>query len=326
MPSERLPRLIRLLSQIQSNPTQGPDELAESLSVSRRTLFRDLRALADAGVPIVHEPGKGYRILESYFLPPLSLSVSEAVGVMLLGLQAEAAPAKPFSGPGLSAVRKLASMLPAPLRRGCAEMVASISYQPAAQVPGDRETPVHPTLQMAIDSRRVCRMRYHAALSEPMDVDLRPIRLHFVERAWYVYGQSDFSEGQVRAFKLSRIVEITATDETFEPPQFDLEDHVGLAWQMIPEGVEHDVSIVFNRMVARNVAEVRWHTTQQTEWLSDGRVRLRFRVDGVGEIAWWVCGYADQAEVEEPAELRSRVAAMLARAAERYNGSAETPT
>ncbi|MEM1209911.1 MAG: YafY family protein [Planctomycetota bacterium] len=317
MPSKRISRLIRLLTTIQSDPTQGPAELAEAMGVSRRTLFRDLNTLTEAGVPIVFEQGRGYRIRESFFLPPVSLTVSEAVGVMLLGVQAQAQPDKPFHAAGLSAIRKLAAMLPAPLRAGCEEVVASSSYRPAAQVPGEAEAGPYPLLQRAIDTRTECRLTYRAPLREQADVLLRPLRLHFSERAWYIYGRSSLGD-EVRAFKLSRIADIALTSRRFPHEDFDLATHLGLAWQMIPEGEEHDVAIVFDRLVATNVSEVRWHRSQRTERLADGRVRLHFRVDGLREIAWWVCGYADRAEVESPKALRAIVAEMLAKAAARY--------
>jgi predicted DNA-binding transcriptional regulator YafY len=317
MATKRLPRLIRLLTTIQSDPHQGPAELAEVMGVSRRTLFRDLQALAEAGVPIVHEAGKGYRVRESFFLPPVSLSVPEAVGVMLLGVQAQAQPDKPFHAAGLSAIRKLASLLPGPLRAGCEEVVASASYRPTAQVPGSAESPIYPLLQRAIDTASVCRMTYCAPLREPAEVTLRPLQLHFSERAWYVYGRSDLGD-EVRAFKLTRIADLTVTDARYTPEPFEVASHLGSAWQMIPEGKMHDVSIVFDALVATNVSEVRWHRSQRTEPLRDGRVRLHFQVDGLTEIAWWVCGYADRAEVQAPAELRERVAGMLRAAAGRY--------
>jgi len=320
LPSKRLPRLIRLLTTIQSDPNQGPDELAEAMGVSRRTLFRDISTLNEAGVPIVHEQGRGYRVRESFFLPPVSLSVPEAVGVMLLGLQAQAQPDKPFHASGLSAIRKLAGLLPAPLRAGCEEVVAAASYRPAAQVPGTAEARLYPLLQQAIDSSSECRMTYHPPLRDPVKVTLRPLRLHFVERAWYAYGRSNLGD-EVRAFKLSRITGLELANRRFSPEPFDLDAHLGLAWQMIPEGREHDVAIVFDPLVATNVSEVRWHKSQRTERLPDGRARLHFRVDGLREIAWWVCGYADRAEVEAPVELRELVARMLRRAADRYADS-----
>jgi len=60
-------------------------------------------------------------------------------------------------------------------------------------------------------------------------------------------------------------------------------------------------------MVAKNVAEVQWHQTQQAQWHEDGSVTLAFRVDGINEISWWVLSYGDQVQVISPAVLRNKV-------------------
>jgi proteasome accessory factor B len=82
------------------------------------------------------------------------------------------------------------------------------------------------------------------------------------------------------------------------------------------------VVIRFEKTVARNVAEVRWHRTQRSKFLDDGRLEYCVTVSGLHEISWWVLGYGDQAEVLEPPELRRLVADRASRLADRYNGHA----
>ena len=60
----------------------------------------------------------------------------------------------------------------------------------------------------------------------------------------------------------------------------------------------------FRPLVARNVAEVLWHKTQQTAYLDDGSLDFRVTMSGLQEISWWILGYGDQAEVIAPAKLR----------------------
>ena len=57
----------------------------------------------------------------------------------------------------------------------------------------------------------------------------------------------------------------------------------------------------------RNVAEVKWHPTQEVNFEHDGSAVLEFRVDGIGEITWWILGYGDQVRVLAPKVLRKRV-------------------
>lgn len=94
---------------------------------------------------------------------------------------------------------------------------------------------------------------------------------------------------------------------------------MGNAWHLIPEpGSDHQVTVRFERLVARNVAEVVWHKTQRCEFLADGRLDFSVTVSGLNEISWWVLGYGDQAEVLAPSALRTLVATRAAGLVQRY--------
>lgn len=76
---------------------------------------------------------------------------------------------------------------------------------------------------------------------------------------------------------------------------------------MIPEGRIYHVKLRFGPKVAGNVAEVHWHSTQRITQESDGSATAEFRVDGLGEIMWWILGYGDQVEVLAPRTLRKNI-------------------
>jgi proteasome accessory factor B len=60
-------------------------------------------------------------------------------------------------------------------------------------------------------------------------------------------------------------------------------------------------------MVAENVSEVQWHSTQKITRNNDGSATLEFRVDGLGEITWWILGYGNQVQVLTPKALREKI-------------------
>lgn len=67
---KRLSRLIALLTQLQTKHLMTATSLAEKFEVSVRTIYRDIRALEEAGVPILTEEGKGYTLMQGYRMPP----------------------------------------------------------------------------------------------------------------------------------------------------------------------------------------------------------------------------------------------------------------
>jgi proteasome accessory factor B len=308
----RVHRLIRLVTVLQSGGGRSVAELVEELGISRRTVFRDLDMLQQAGIPCYYEPARGYRIRESFFLPPISLTIPETLGLMLFGKTAAARRDRPLAGSGLSAIYKLINTVPEPIREACSDLMANVSVDPGPMVEQACESEHYLTLQQCVDEQRACRARYRSPVEpEPLECRLRPYALHFAARAWYVLAGTDIHD-QVRTFKLARFDWIELTDETFDrPADFDPATKLGKAWQLIPEGEEYDIELEFSAKVGTNVAEVRWHPSQCHEMLEDGRCRMWFRVDGLTEIAWWICGYADQVIIHRPEALRQRVRSML---------------
>lgn len=305
----RLHRVLRLVTILQSGAGRSANELARELGVSRRTLFRDLKMLETAGVPYYFEPGRGYRIASDFFLPPVNLKVGEAMGLMTLARIASAQGDQPLLQPAAEAVRKLIAMMPAPIRDVCQEMMTRVSVSPPATSQPEPIAEHHAALQQAIDQQRVVRMHYHP-LSDDGEtrVTLHPYHLHFEMRSWYVIGYGEQAR-QIRTYKLMRIGLLELLDRTFRLTQpFDIDQHLGKAWRLIPEGRVYDIELEFTPKVARNVAEVRWHRTQQHQILDDGRCIMHFQVDGLGEISWWLLGYGDQVYVRKPKALRDRVA------------------
>lgn len=316
----RLHRVLRLLTLLQSGEPLTVAELMAELNVSRRTVFRDLDALRDAGVPCFHESGRGYRIAPGFFLPPVNLTVAEALGLMTLAKAASAQREQPFSGPVVEAVRKLVAMIPPPIREACQGIMTNVSVRPAPAASPNGARNYHALLQQAIDERRVVALDYTSVFQGEgrIRLHLHPYHLHFAARAWYVIGYSE-KHRQVRTFKLSRIESLDLLERRFRSDNgFDIDRHLGKAWQLIPEGRVYRVELLFTPKVATNVCEVRWHATQKHRTLDDGSCLMTFEIDGLNEISWWLLGYGDQVVVRKPAALRKLVAKRHRAALERY--------
>lgn len=318
----RLHRVLRLLTLLQSGSAFSVQQLAAELHVSRRTLFRDLTTLKAAGIPCFFEDGRGYRIPSTFFLPPVNLKVSEAMGLMALAKAAAVQKDQPLLAPAVEAVRKLIAMMPPAIRDICCEMMDRVTVQPGpANINSPADPDLYAQLQHAIDQRRVVQLEYHSLFNGEglINLRLRPYHLHYAVRAWYVIGHSELHK-QTRTFKISRIRGLCVTDTRFTLRKpFDIDAYLGKAWNLIPEGQLHRVELEFTSKVAANVAEVRWHPTQESRTLPDGRCVMCFEVDGLAEVTWWLLGYGDQVLVRQPAELAERVAAAHRAAASQYS-------
>jgi predicted DNA-binding transcriptional regulator YafY len=310
MGTTRTHRLIRLLQLLQSGRRYDADRLAEDLRVSRRTLFRDLKMLDAAGVPYGYDKkSQAYAIAKEYFLPPVNLTMAEALAMMLVTRKLIHPRTHPAHRLALEATCKVENAIPPRIRRHCGSILDKVAARqwPVSDVDGVRS--VLNTVQQAIHQQNKLSLRYDSYFDgKVIDVVLHPYRAAFVHRGWYVIGRSEQHDA-VRTFKLERVERATILPERFATDgAFDLDDYYGNAWQMIRGDRRYHVVIRFSPKVAGNVEEVLWHKTQSTRRIADGAMLFEVDVDGLQEISWWILGYGDQAEVLEPQELRQLIA------------------
>ena len=113
---------------------------------------------------------------------------------------------------------------------------------------------------------------------------------------------------RISAFNLNQIKELRILDKCFiEVKNVDIQEYLGRAWSMLPEGRLYNVKLRFLPDVASDVAQVQWHSTQTVTFKDDGSAIVEFRVDGLSEITWWVLGYGDKVQVLAPRILRQKI-------------------
>jgi predicted DNA-binding transcriptional regulator YafY len=324
MKVSRISRLVQLLGLLQADRAHNAASLARQCGVRRRTIFRDLDVLRQAGVPLLFDDEQcHYRIPNTYYLPPTNFTTDEALAVMVLCYELGGDRRMPFYEAAQSAALKFESSLPGRIRerlRGSSDAVR-VKLQPGTNNGG------HPTvfqqLLGCVASHRSVRILYDSFSDPaPLRLKLSPYRLLFSRRSWYVIGRSALHR-EVRTFNLARITELEIVNEIFHfPRNFSVERYLRNAWHLIPDGPDQDVIVRFAPLVARNVAEVAWHKTQRVVERQDGSIDFHVCVSGLNEISWWILGYGDQAEVLKPVRLRQMIADRAGKLVELYNGHA----
>ena len=79
----RLDRLHAILTHLQSKKRVRAQEVADRFQISLRTVYRDVKALEESGVPVIGEAGSGYSIMEGYRLPPVMFTQEEASALIM---------------------------------------------------------------------------------------------------------------------------------------------------------------------------------------------------------------------------------------------------
>ena len=314
MRTARVARLLSLIRALESSRPRTADDLAKLLGISRRTVFRDLRLLAQAGVPTSFDRAtRRYTAEKSMLLPPVALTHAEALALMLATRYA-APQFAPDQAAAKAAAMKIESALPAAIRDYCGSLAERIEIRPGPISDTASIAGAFTTLQSALSEQTLLQARYDAYYEgQVLDLVLHPYYLAHVHRGWYLIAYSEH-HGATRTFKVERFLQIKKLAEKFTlDRRFSLDDYLGCAWNMIRGDRRYHVKIRFLKQVAANVDEIAWHKTQRAVYQDDGSLLFEVDVDGVSEIAWWVLGYGEQAQVLEPPELRKIVAGHVER-------------
>ena len=177
-------------------------ELAEHFEVTSRTIERDLLALQEAGVPIWAQPGPGggYSLNVDATLPPLNLTPAEAAAI---ATALAATRSMPFAEAGLSALKKLSSVMASAPKSNASKLVSHIRVTPgpttgAAQSVGD-------VLEQALIEACAVELTYTDSQSRDTLREVEPAGLVGTRRGWYLAAWCRLRQGP-RAFRLDRIV------------------------------------------------------------------------------------------------------------------------
>lgn len=309
----RLSRLVALLTLLQTKRLLTAPELAHRFSVSTRTIYRDIRTLERAGIPVVTQEGKGYTMLEGYRLPPVMFTREEAIAL----LTAEKLVARLTDAP--TAQRSGAAMdkLRAALRRADRDHLETLD--PHIQVLGPASQPSRPNayqqLVTAVTAQRVVHLSYGAAdTNSPTHRAVEPIGL-YLSQQWHVVAFCRLRQA-FRDFRLDRIQHLTISDEVFAARPETLQQY----WAVEADRRSKEKVVIHFRAaavlpaLAQHLQDTKHHYGWTHEQLlADGRVEMTFFIGSLPYLATWLLPYAGAVTILEPLALRDHLRQLAQR-------------
>ena len=319
---DRLARLLSVASILYSRGSGetgvAVSEIARLTGMTTRTVYRDIRALEDELDVPVFQAGRGrYGIERKFFLPPLHLSVPEAI-VLFLAARLIARWSDQYDAAVVSAFTKLADALPQPI----AEHVAATMVVVGEHDPNEPFSRSFSAVARGWAEGRVVEITYDPGSGDEKRTRVRP---YFLEpdaalRSVYLIAWDELADA-MRTYKVERIRSATLTQDRYDIPEdFDPDSWLANAWGIwSPDGTPVvRVRLRFRPEIAHRVREAVWHRSQELTELADGGVELAVTVNGIVEIRPWILSWGDGVEVVEPPELRASVAEAVRAAAARY--------
>ncbi|HEY7125015.1 MAG TPA: YafY family protein [Ktedonobacterales bacterium] len=313
----RTDRLLAIVLELQGKGRQRAEDLAATFETSKRTIYRDIQALGQAGVPLMSTPGRGYSLMAGYFLPPLSFSTDEATMLLLgSGVIREHFDAQ-YRAAAESASRKILGVLPEKLRAEVQALQESIHFVESGVQAKTQEQLKLQHLRRAILQRTRVRFRYHRrqgapAEPEPDEREADPYALVHVGDAWYLTAYCHLRQG-IRHFRLDRMDDLALLTATFTRP---VDFSVSQAY------AENDrftlvVRALFAAEVARWVREAPSFFTVSMEDTSGGLlVTLQMRHER--DVLQWLLSWGRSVRVLEPASLQRLIAEEARAIAQAY--------
>lgn len=291
------------------------DELAEECGVTRRTVYRDLEAIRDAGYPLTAEPEADGRTLYRFItgfkrLPPITFSLEELMTLYLCRGQLGFLKGTPFQDDLDAIFARIHSSLPprsvAHLQR-IAE-TASPKFQGERDYAAQKE--LLKDLRRALLYQFRLNLTYTPARRATQNYRFDPYTLLFYEGALYLGGYAHNRQA-LRLFLVDRIEQATLLEERFEVPEaFAPADLTGSAFGLIDEQ-QLSVRVRFGAAVGHLIRERVWHPSQQLAAEADGSLILTFEASGEKEILAWLFSYLPHVQVLEPESLRQAFSEAL---------------
>ncbi len=303
-------------------------ELTEDMSVSDKTIRRDLSVLQTAGFRISESVGdfglKRWRMegFEQHFGFTITELLSVYMGRQFL---------EPLAGtPFWEGQRKVFSKIRGALGEQAVRYLQKLSGALHATSVGasdySQRGDMIDQLMLAIEDRLISLITYQSdQATEPVEQEVYPLGMVHHRGSLYLIAWSG-RRSEVRTYKVDRIddVHITKLPATV-PEKFDLSKWLEHSFGVFRSGSQQlqTIRIRFSREAARYVKESRWHNSQKLTSQKDGSLLAEFQLPDTQEIKRWIMSFGPAATVLEPEELIAEVQRDLEKMRQSYQFAPE---
>ena len=331
--NSQIARILTLLDVLDCS-TEGHtvSELWERLSsrghdAGKRTVYRDLEALSQAGFPLM--PDGEESAIQKWKLERntrinqyLVLSARELFALFLARGALTPLQSTPFFNDLQTIFQKLEEKLGKKQIDYLESLQNEMKFEPGPQWGLGLNPDVLDTIRAACAESHVLECTYYSVNSKKESVrKLGPHYLYYAKGGLYLVAE-DIAEAKVKVFALPRMKEATMLSESYageiSTPEDFFNGSIGAYSGSIPE----EVIVDFESDVAQYVKERRWHSSQRTTNLSNGKVRVTLEVSQTPELRSWILGFGSNAKVVSPIKLAEQVAIEAMKTFKKYKVSA----
>ena len=299
----RLDRLTAILIHLQTKRVVRAQELADRFGISLRTVYRDIRSLEEAGIPVGAEAGVGY-FLTDYHLPPVMFTNAEASALLLGGKLIERYTDASVRTAFESALFKIKSVLKRPDQEHLDDLAPNIDISKPTAQPAPA-TGLLNSLQGAIGQHHVLVIQYQSLYGDAQNErEVEPVGLYHYGMAWHLIAFCRTRQ-DYRDFRVDRIRQLTDTGQRFaRPERLSLQEYLNRLGTNAPAVA---ATIVFRKRAALFVQQQKYTYGFQSEEVLGDAVRMQFLTPYPQGLARWLLSYGNAVTIEQPDLLRTMV-------------------
>ncbi|HVM89025.1 MAG TPA: YafY family protein [Puia sp.] len=313
----RIDRVSAILILLQSRKVVKAQNIADRFRISLRTVYRDIKTLEAAGVPVIGEAGLGYSIMDGYRLPPVMFNREEATAFLTGGKLIEKFTDDSTNKNYISAMDKVRAVL----RSSEKSMLENIeehievvqNYAPFETAPVNN---ILLTLLKSISTKEVLCILYSAIHSgETTERKIEPVGIYYSGGHWYSIAYCRLRK-DYRNFRTDRIIRINFSGEIF------IDNHPSLKTflkKLAKEEKLETIIIHVKKEIVKHLRQMKFYYGFISEKEEGGFVQMTFLTSYTEPFIRWFTMFADYADIISPAFLNNSLKAHITRLSEKFS-------
>jgi predicted DNA-binding transcriptional regulator YafY len=302
----RIDRLTAILTQLQSKRVTKAQEIADRFAISLRTVYRDVRALEEAGVPIIGEAGQGYSLVEGYRLPPVMFTQEEAQAFVVAEKIFEKLSDRGSSEHFHAAMLKIKSVLRTSEKDRIDQLsplVAVFRNRNQLQLKGKDE---HLRVILdALGTKKLLEMNYTTFVEEKTsNRTVESVGVYYAMEQWYLIAWCRVRQ-DYRTFRLDRINRLKLLDETYDArPHPTLKEYIDRV-----RAEDHLIQVVISVPISieKYLREQKYNQGFVMEKRLEDQIEMTFMTTHLEGFIRWAMMLADRIRIISPPEAKTRM-------------------
>lgn len=303
---KKLDRVTAILTQLQSKPIVRAQDLAEKFEVSVRTIYRDIKTLENAGIPIVGEAGSGYSLMDGYKLPPVMFTKEEVLSFITAEKLMQKFSHESLGSHYQTAMEKVRSVLrnsDKNLIQNIENQIGIYNYNPKKE---DTIKNIIPTILESIAEKQQILIEYKTVDDKISTRTLEVVGVFFEFSYWYMIAYCTL-RNDFRQFRIDRILSITKTQNPFLQEYGQIKDY-----RQSPNGNKTIVRLLVDKKIIGhlNNSKIYYGLTEEKE--TENGTEMTFETEWIDEgFPRWLITFFDYAQIIEPEFLKTTMQDLI---------------